>query len=193
MAPTHFDEFQQWHFVKTDIILIFNKISHINPRAQEKNPNVKANMAPGVTPQIQSKSWGTGFWASSTNFHHIWRATIVLVLPSSIVRIGFLFLLLDSCSLIKANISLAVAWRMPALICLSHKNMQCLFLAATPFPSGNFWRWKVISSILLMQSFGSVILNAWTNARVLSSILTLAILPCWRDKCFLPSFHFCLC
>ena len=50
-------------------------------------------------------------------------------------------------------------------------------LTATPFPSGNSRRWKVSSSTLLMQSLGSVVLlNAWTNARVLLSILTLAMI-----------------
>ena len=53
------------------------------------------------------------------------------------------FLSLGSCSQSKANIFLTAVWKMPSLICLSSKKYGIILsLAATPFPSGNFWRWK---------------------------------------------------
>ena len=64
-------------------------------------------------------------------------------------ELEFLFLSLDSHSQMKAKISLTAAGRMPSFICLSHNKYRItLLLAAAPFPSGKFWRWKVSSSTL---------------------------------------------
>lgn len=142
-------------------------------------------MAPALTSQMQLKSWWTGFWERSANFHSLWWATTPLVLPSSIVWIRNPLPFTGLTQPIKAKISLTAAWIMPSLICLScNKYKIILSLAATPLPSGNFRRRKVNFPTLLMQSFGSVVLNAWINAQVLSSILILAIFSCCREKCF---------
>ena len=177
--------FQQWHFVKTLLILIFDKVPHIHPRAYETAPTWKLiwhlyfhHKCSQRADELASE-WVHLISATSKEQPH------PLFFQNQLCELGFLFLSLDSCSQIKARISLTAAWRMPSLICLSHNKYGIILsLAATPFPSGHSWRWKVSCSTLLMQSFGSVVLNAWINAQVLSSILILAILSCWRDKCF---------